>query len=271
MYTITLNGNSSNLSCDFFPPIEVSRNAKICLLGLQTNNSIPNVNEKCNRIGFIVITKQENIITSDMYSVSSDSSVASEFPPEIKLLNEIIKYEFTIPTGTYELSDLETAIQQLLSGKPIDFKLVANKITLKCEMNSTAHVDFTMPNNIASLLGFKSKIYESNVTHRSDTLVNISKINCIYIESNLVDGSFVNGQHCHIIHEFYPSVAAGFKIIEVPTHLVFYSLNCTSISHASLVLKDQNNELIDLRGEPISVRILIQDSFDSECNGSSIL
>jgi len=82
----------------------------------------------------------------------------------------------------------------------------------------------------------------------------------IYIDSNLVMGSFVNGMQCHTIHEFYPNVPPGYKIIEVPTHLVFYPLNSTYITHASVILKNQNNELIDLRGEPVSIRLLIQDS-----------
>ena len=109
------------------------------------------------------------------------------------------------------------------------------------------------------LLGFKNQIYGANVNHESDTLVNITKTNCIYIDSNLVMGSFVNGKQCHTIHEFYPNVPPGYKIIEIPTHLVFYPINSTSITYASIILKNQNNELIDLRGEPVSIRLLIQD------------
>jgi len=82
MYTITLTGNSSELSCDFFPPIEVSKNAKICVLGFQTNNSIPNVNEKCNKIGFIY----------------NDVPVS-----------------YTIPTGSYELSEIEMVIKTIIT------------------------------------------------------------------------------------------------------------------------------------------------------------
>jgi len=226
MYTITLTGNSSELSCDFFPPIEVSKNAKICVLGFQTNNSIPNVNEKCNKIGFIY-----------------NGALVS----------------YTIPTGSYELTEIEMVIKQLLHNTDTIFELRADNNTLKCSMICNETVDFTMPNNIGQLLGFKNRIYNANVHHESDTLVNITKTNCIYIESNLVMGSFNNGKQCHTIHEFYPNVPPGYKIIEVPTHLVFYPLNSTSITHASITLKNQNNELVDLRGEPISIRLLIQD------------
>jgi len=235
MYTITLNGNSSNLSCDFFPPIEVSKDAKMSLLSLQTNNSIPNINDKCNKIGI----------------VHKDS------------IQNIVKDVFTLPTGSYELNELETVIKQILSDKEITFELKANNNTLKCEMKCSDIVDFSIDNSIGPLLGFTTdKKYEANMKHQSDSLVNMSKINCIYIESNMVVGSFNNGIQCHILHEFYPNVPPGYKIIEIPKHLVSYSLNCTTINQISLTLKDQDGQLIDLRGEPISVRILIQDNIN---------
>lgn len=52
MYTITLHGHSSELSCDLFPPLEVDENTQLCLLSLQTHNSIPNIEPGCNTIGF---------------------------------------------------------------------------------------------------------------------------------------------------------------------------------------------------------------------------
>lgn len=234
MFTITLNGNSSDLSCDFFPPIEVGKNAKICLIGLQTNNSIPNINETCNKIGITYEDVDDNT----------------------KSLEEI----FTIPTGSYELNELETVIKTVLGSRVDVFVLKANNNTLKCEMLTSSPISFKMPNSIADLLGFRTdKIYDANVKHYSDTIVNITKVNCINIESNLVSGSFNNGKQCHTIHEFYPNVAPGYKIIEVPRHLVFYSINCSSITHVSVVLKDKNGVLINLRGEPLTVRLLIQD------------
>lgn len=229
MYTITLNGNSTELSCDFFPSIEVGKNAKICLIGLQTNNSIPNINKSCNQINFSIENGKKS-------------------------------YLCEIPTGSYELNDIEVAIKHCLLETDVIFELKANNNTLKCEMFCNYNIDFSMSHSIASLLGFSTKkIYKANAKHLSDNLVNITKINCIYIESNLVAGSFNNGQECHTIHEFYPNVPAGFKIIEIPTHLVFYSLNCTTINRVEITLKDQNDELIDLQGEPITVRLLIQD------------
>lgn len=228
MYTLTFNGNSSNLSCDFYPPIEVSKNAKICLLSLQTTNSIPNINDECNSIS--IIDKNEEVI------------------------------DISLPTGAYEMNDLEEMLREKSLNIINDIRLRANKITLKCEIYCSSPFYFKN-NGIGKILGFKlNTVYFEDKWIESETIVNITKVNCINIDSNLVAGSFHNGIHKHTLHEFYPNVPPGYKINEVPRHLVFYSLNCTSISHAEIVLKDQNGEIINLRGEPLTVRLLIQDN-----------
>jgi len=83
------------------------------------------------------------------------------------------------------------------------------------------------------------------------------KINCIKIECNLITDSFCDGSPSQIIHEFYPTVAVGYKIVEVPRHLVFYGLNNTSLSKVEIILKDHKDRLINLRGEPITIRLQI--------------
>lgn len=253
MYTLTFDGNSSDLSCDFFPPLEVGKNARICLLSLQTNNAIPNITEGCNKINFQTKKGEENVKTTVI-----------------------------LPTGSYEITDLEKEIvkqRNIQRNSQMDkrsitadttFELKANYKTLKCEMLSNEAINFLTPGSIHNLLGFDgSKTYEANVKHESNALVNVMKVNCIYIESNLVTCSFRNGRQSHTIHEFYPSAPPGYKIIEIPRHLVFYPLNTTTIGHAKLVLRDQDGELINLRGEPITVRVLIETS--DVKNGTQIL
>lgn len=287
MYTITLNGNASDLSCNFFPPLEVSRNANICLLGLQTNNSIPNINDNCNQIG-IVRKNDQKLIRNQTSQLELNKNIEicllenqpnksnSELNTECKRKNierysnnnnELIevKENYTLPTGSYELEEIEAIIKHILPDNIKTFELKANNNTLKCEMLCSEAIDFSTSNSIGKLLGFKSKIYEADIKHQSEMLVNISKVNCIYIESNVAAGSFNNGKQCHSIHEFFLNVPPGYKIIEIPKHLVFYSLNCTTISHLNITLKDEYGELIDFRGEPISIRLLIKD------NGSPIL
>jgi hypothetical protein len=158
---------------------------------------------------------------------------------------------------------LETAIQNLLPIGVTLFKLNADSNTMKCKLVCSHDVDFTINNNISKLLGFKKEIYTANKVHESEEIVNIMKVNCIKIECNLISGSFDNGTPSQAIHEFYPSVPPGYKIIEVPRHPVFYSLNSTTISKVDITLKDQNDSLINLREQPITIRLQIKQGYGS--------
>ena len=90
------------------------------------------------------------------------------------------------------------------------------------------------------------------------------KINSIKVMCNLITGSFCDGASSQIIHELYPTVPPGYKIVEVPRHPVFYALNTTSISRVHIVLKDQNDCLINLRGEPITIRLQITRGYGTQ-------
>lgn len=227
MLTISLTGNSSELSCDIFPSLEVDRRTQLCFLSLQTNNSIPNIDSGCNTIGFHSSTGKVTIIT--------------------------------IPTGSYELQSLTSVIESLLPNDITSFRLKANGNTLKCLLKCSHVIDFTVENNISKLLGFKNEIYSANTLHESSNIVGITKVNCIKIDCNLISGSFDDGLPSQTIHEFFPVVPPGYKVIEVPKHLVFYPLNTSTISRVNITLKDQSGCLINLRGEPITVRLLIKN------------
>lgn len=222
--TLTLKGNSSELSCDIFPPLEVEPASQLCLLSLYTSNSIPNIDPLCNAIGF-------NSTPDNHHKVE-------------------------IPTGTYELESLESSIRKQLPGS-MRFVLKADINTLKCMMQSSAEIDFTIKNNISKLLGFDSKKYEPRTVHVSRNIVNIMRVNSIKTECNLTTGSFINGVPDQTIHEFSPSVPPGYKISEVPLHPVYYPLVRSSISKVNIALKDQDDNLINLRGEPITIRLQI--------------
>ncbi|KAL4118952.1 hypothetical protein QTP88_011830 [Uroleucon formosanum] len=126
------------------------------------------------------------------------------------------------------------------------FELKANSRTLKCMISCSHDVDLGVENSIAKLLSFRNVLYTTDATNESENIVNIMKINCIKVECNLITGSFCDRAPSQIIHQLYPTVPAGFKIVEVPRHPVFYGLNATSIIKVNIVLKDQNDCLINL-------------------------
>ncbi|KAL4105293.1 hypothetical protein QTP88_020544 [Uroleucon formosanum] len=185
--------------------------------GIKTNNSIPNIEPGCNTIAF------RNLINNNEYVI--------------------------IPTGTYELDQLESIIQKMMPEYISFFELKANSTTLKCSISCSHDVDLSVGNSIAKLLGFRNVLYTTGATHESENIVNIMKINCIKVECNLITGSFCDGTPSQTIHELYPTVPAGYKIVELPRHPVFYGLNTRSITKVNIVLKDQNDCLINLRGK----------------------
>ncbi|KAE9521894.1 hypothetical protein AGLY_017701, partial [Aphis glycines] len=124
--------SGGDLSCEIFPPLEVENTAQMCLLSLQTNNSIPNIEPGCNAIGFRnFIGQNENVI---------------------------------IPSGSYELYQLESVIQKMMPDYITFFELKANSRTLKCIISCSHDVDLGVENSIAKLLGFRSVLYTTDVT-----------------------------------------------------------------------------------------------------------
>lgn len=239
--TLSLSGNTSELECRFFPPIEVGDSAEIGLLSLQTYNSMPNVEPGCNTLGII--------------NARGDTSLIQ------------------IPTGCYEINTLEAKIVEHLnlSGEDFHFKLKSNASTLKCTILCSRDVVFDVNNSIAPLLGFhRTDRLAANFIHESVELVNIMKINCIKVVCNLAVGSFENGIQTHSIHEFYPAVAPGYKIIEIPKYCVLYRLGANVVDHVRVTLRDQHDRLINLRGETLNVRLLVKKKNNNNRNGTQI-
>lgn len=276
-----MNGNSSELECNIFPPIDVDEDTQICMLSLQTANSIPNIDVGCNQIAIVKKDREKLIGDYILQSktnedvelcllgnkaANSDMSVNTECnrTDVEKNINQLIVQKYTLPTGSYELEKIEAVIKHILPKSVTKFELRANTTTLKCEMLCSENIDFSVPDSIAKLLGFKNIVYESNTVHESENIINIMKVNCIKIECNLISGSFTDGDSSQTIHEFYHSVPVGFKIIEVPKHLVFYPLNTSSISNVKISIRDQEGSLINLRGETITVRLQIKSNYGAQ-------
>lgn len=220
--TFTLSGNSSVLTTNFFPPIELSNqhDYECGLIDFQSYHSIPNIDEHMNKI-----------------------SIGSS--------------EILIPTGTYEIDELNKFIK-LHIPKNETFELSVNKNTLHCEILSSLQIDFIEDNTIAPLLGFNKRKLQPHCVHISDNLANIFRVDIVRIECDLIKGSYLNHKKTHTLHEFFPKVAPGFKIIESPRNVIYFPINKSIIDSISLSFLDQNNQPINFRGESITVRVHIR-------------
>lgn len=240
--TVTLSGNSSVLEADFFPPITLDDKYQYeCgLVDFQTFNCIPNIDETNNSIVF-------EAATVSCHKPEDDES-------SIKCTDKI---NVVIPTGSYEIIDIFNFVKSKLD-KVVDFQLRVNKNTLKCEIFSNKAIDFTQPNSIGTLLGFSSRKLKRNEWHTSDGEIEISRINTIRVECSIITGSYFNNESVHALHEFFPSVEAGYKISETPQNVIYLPITVGTIHTISLRFVDQNSRLINFRGENIVTRLHIR-------------
>jgi hypothetical protein len=73
-------------------------------------------------------------------------------------------------------------------------------------------------------------------------------------------GSYVNGFQAPTLYCFHPNVSPGYKIVERPNpSLIYYPISRHDISRMRVWLTDQNGDLIDLRGEAITVRVHVRE------------
>lgn len=225
--TITLNGNSSELSAFFFPAIELDQPYEFScgLLDFTTYHSIPNVNETNNTFTFW--KNDQNITVID------------------------------IPNGSYEIEDIVKYLNEEMSkrGHTLDMKL--NKNTIKVTFKSDVKVDFDFPKSIGRVLGF-SKTCNANILWESTDPIRVTDLNVMRIECDLVGGTYINGKPSHTIHQFTPNVSPGYKIVEVPRNIIYLPVVKREISSIHLKFVDQSGNPIDFRGETVTCRLHIK-------------
>lgn len=219
--TLGLNGYSSVLSATYFPPIELKGEYECCLVDFHTYNSIPNVD-----------------VDNNLFHIGGD----------------IIE----IPVGSYELEDIVNFIQHKYKKNNFEknIEIKANNKTFKVEISSSHDkIFFNHARSIGKLFGFINQILEPQTKHESKFPANILKVNVIQVQTNITTGAYVNNSPSHVIHEFGISVPPGYKIQETPSNLIYMKVNVKEISCLKICIVDQKGDLVNLRGEEITLRL----------------
>lgn len=258
--TLSLSGNSSVLSADYFPPIDLSNGEYVCgLIDMQTFNTIPNVDITNNYFHFGV-GEGEKVSFSRENGGSAKIEIDITLPETILKVGELL-YEarkIEIPIGSYEIHDIYNFLKKSLEIEDIQFDLHVNKNTLKSEIYCSQPIDFTRKNSIGPLLGFSPRILEPYTLYKSDVIVDIFHVNALRLECNIANGAYINNTPAHTIHEFCPTVPPGYKIIEVPRNVIYLPVAVRAIHTLTVKIVDQNNHLVNFCGETISLRIHIK-------------
>ena len=194
----------------------------------------------------IVLDGSYEIGLVDLYTYNSIPNIEKDVNNRFYYGNKY--YEF--PEGSYELKDISRMLK-----KHLNVQLISNTNTLKCELFSTEKVDFTKPYNIGSLFGFGPIVTEPNRWYYSSRPVDVNRVNTIRVECNIVRGSYLNGVEGHVLHEFFPRVPSGYKIMETPPTIIYMPVNTQTIDHISLRIVDQDGRAVNFRGETITVRL----------------
>ena len=239
-FQVIVSGDQSNFNTQFNPKVELERHKvyEIALVNLETYYSFPNIDDSNN-----------------IFVYSHDQGVTWT--------------KIKIPTGSYEIDDLNNTIRfemervghyDEVNNEPY-INIAANSNTLRCILiiGQGYQVDFNQPNNLSKVFGFTGKKYGEGF-HESEQSVNILSINSIFVNIDIIEGSYVNGKTKNTIYSFFPDVSPGFKIIESPINLVYLPLLTDTIQNLNLSITDQDENILNLRGEKLTARFHIREA-----------
>jgi hypothetical protein len=237
--TIELTGTSSELSAYFNPPLTkhlISRSMKIGLLSIVTYNTLPNIEAGVNN-GF-------------------------------HFTHNGVQKSVFLPTGTYEIKDIEAALLEEMTKLEVKFFIISDKVLQKCIIQcGKINIDFTKKNSFRSLLCFKSAVlkFAANkdvIEHIADNLVNMNYLISINVEVDIAEGTYKNGVQSHSIYQLTPKVPTGYKIIMSPNNLIYYNVTKNVIDSIRVRFTDQRGQLVNFRKEVITVVLqLIEENY----------
>ena len=239
-FQVIVSGDQSNFNTLFNPKIELDRKKvyEIALVNLETYYSFPNIDDSNN----IFVYSHDQGQTWTKIKIPTGSY-------EIDDINNYLRFEME-RVGHYDEVNNESLIN-----------IAANSNTLKCILiiGQGYQVDFNQANNISKVLGFTGTKYGKGF-HESEKPVNILSINSILVNIDIIEGSYVNGKTKNTIYSFFPDVSPGFKIIESPVNLVYLPLLTDTIQNLNLTITDQDENILNLRGEKLTARFHIREA-----------
>ena len=226
-YYIIQSGKEARVETTFVPSLELDGSYEIALQSLETYFSFPNLDKSNNKI-----------------RISLNKGTSWE--------------DLVFSIGCYEHDDINKELQRMVvavKGKENDIILKANKNTFQTVMilAENVQVDFTIKNSIRTVLGFDSKIYK-NGRHSSEHKVDIMHVNSIFVHTDVIGSTYVNGSQTPVIYSFFPDTSPGGKIIVQPSVLIYLPISLSVISRLTSWLTDQDNRPLNLREEELTIK-----------------
>ena len=84
-------------------------------------------------------------------------------------------------------------------------------------------------------------------------------VNSILVHCNIIHSSYKRGTQTPVAYNFFPNAAPGQKILEAPHNVIYLPVTVDVISTLSVWLTDEHGELLDLRGEELTIRFHLRE------------
>jgi hypothetical protein len=203
--TYHFHGAKAKFTQTFYPPLDCSRGAKLCVSSFDTYFSGRNVTKKNNSL-------------------------------------QVGETEIHLPEGHYSILEICDAIAE--SFEAGFFKLTPlyalNKVQLECK----ADVNFNIRNTIADILGFDKKVYVQEEVHICEHSVKMHTANSIGVHCSNCFGAFLNGKPTGCVFNVPVNVPPGFKIHTEPQNLLYYPIKDEQLTELTFWIKNDELKLL---------------------------
>lgn len=240
--TLSLTTKTSEFDVNFHPAIDLEDEKwEMGLLNFQSFNTIPNIDSTNNKFHF---DNGKGVVTipEGAYEVA-------------QVIEHIIS---KVDEYYHERRDPDTEDEEVRI-----LLLEADVKTLKTTIWCVYPIDFTQENSIGPFLGFTDKEkLEARTTYDSPSTLNISKVNVIRVLTNITTGAYVNEKPTQVIYEFTLAVDSGYRISSVPQNIIYFPIIVKKITNLHISVCDQNFNLVNFRGEQISILLHLRKHKD---------
>lgn len=226
---------SENFQTYFNPPLELKQNSdyKVSLISATMWHAWRNITDKNNKF---------------------------------KYYNGTTWKTLNIPEGAYNIVDIDTTVKRLMKANDdydksdashpkyyISIEANYNTLHSRIELSNGYKVDFTIQNTFREILGFDSKIVQNDGHNDSERVVDITDVETLQINCNLVTDSYINGSTSSVLYAFSTTVPPGYLISLHPSHQLALTISKRGlINSIRFYITNQEGKLVNMNGERVT-------------------
>ena len=274
-YEFIIRGKGTDISTSFCEPIIIPTDiyeAKIGLKGFVFYNSIPNVTQDVNNKISIKVPGDDDESSGAIIGDDDDddnSSACGGGGGERTDIDSNAFVTYSLETGAYEISTINSQLQELLSQKypklktlTDDFKLIGNDATGKAEFivkKAGYGVSFNVEGSICTLLGFnKDDIFENQGRFVAGKIVDICPVTQLIFNTNVSESNYINDMETPFVYNCSIDVPPGYRISREINNISYKNLTTNQISFLRVWVTDQVGRPVNIRDDELLVTLSLK-------------